>query len=469
MESSGSAVLRGVTEPVPRALLRLALPVLASQLLRIAFQWVDALWVRGLGVEATAAVTSAVFVMWWVYSLNDIVAIGVTAYVSQLLGAGERERAGHAAWQGVRASALIGLATAAFGQVASRAIYRAMGGDAVVVEQGARYLSVVMAFSPVIMVALTCENVMRASGDTRTPLLLDLGAVSLNAVLAPLLIYGVGPLPALGVAGAGLATGLAQVLLAASYGALARRRHPALPIARRAPGAPVRVAAMARVGLPAALIGMQFSLVYLVFERAASVYGAAALAIVGIANRVEALQFVCAAAIGIAGASMVGQNLGAGRPDRAEAAVRTGLAWVFWIALAISVVVAAAPAAFVRLFTSDPEAVRIGVPYLRVLALCFVPTGLEMVVAESLMGSGHTATLSWIYSAFSAARIPLALVVPGWWGLGATGIAWVITVTCVVRTAVILAWAARGTWKRGLARELRAGGEGVGERPEAAC
>jgi Na+-driven multidrug efflux pump len=113
--------------------------------------------------------------------------------------------------------------------------------------------------------------------------------------------------------------------------------------------------------------------------------------------------------------------------------------------------------------------VRIGVPYLRVLALCFVPTGLEMVVAESLMGSGHTATLSWIYSAFSAARIPLALVVPGWWGLGATGIAWVITVTCVVRTAVILAWAARGTWKRGLARELRAGGEGAGERPEAAC
>src|SRR5437762_4705044 len=91
------ALPRGVPRPIPGELLRLALPVLASQALRIAYQWVDALWVRGLGVEATAAVTTSMFVMWWVYALNDVVSIGVTAYVSQLLGAGERRRAGVAA------------------------------------------------------------------------------------------------------------------------------------------------------------------------------------------------------------------------------------------------------------------------------------------------------------------------------------------------------------------------------------
>ena len=77
-----------LTRPVPGALIRLALPVLASQVLRLAFQWVDALWVRDLGVYATAAITTSVFVLWCVYSLHDIFGIGISAYVSQLMGAG---------------------------------------------------------------------------------------------------------------------------------------------------------------------------------------------------------------------------------------------------------------------------------------------------------------------------------------------------------------------------------------------
>src|SRR6185295_16420373 len=100
----------GVTENIPRALFRLSLPVLASQALRLGYQWVDALWVRGLGVEATAAVTTSLFALWSVYALNDVVAIGITAYVSQLLGAGERARAGVAAFRGLGGSALLGLA-----------------------------------------------------------------------------------------------------------------------------------------------------------------------------------------------------------------------------------------------------------------------------------------------------------------------------------------------------------------------
>ena len=95
---------RLLTEPVPRALLRLALPVLASQALRLAYQWVDAMWVKGLGVQATAAVTTSVFALWCVYALNDIFGAGLQAYVSQLLGAGERARAGVAVRKALSAS-----------------------------------------------------------------------------------------------------------------------------------------------------------------------------------------------------------------------------------------------------------------------------------------------------------------------------------------------------------------------------
>ena len=134
---------------------------------------------------------------------------------------------------------------------------------------------------------------MRATGDTRTPLLVDLAAIGLNAVLAPLLIYGLGPFPRLGVAGAAWATVAAQAVMLACFGVLAWRRHPSLPArAARAEGPPIRIAGMARVGAPAALIGMLFSVVYVAFTRSASASGAAAVAIVGIGNRLEAIQFV---------------------------------------------------------------------------------------------------------------------------------------------------------------------------------
>jgi putative MATE family efflux protein len=451
-----AALPSGVTGHIPRELLRLALPILASQLLRVAYQWVDALWVRGLGVDATAAVTTSVFVMWTMFSLNDIFGIGVTAYVSQLLGAGDRRRAGLAAWKGLRAAAMMGLLGTALGVFGARRIYQLMGADPQVTESGARYLSVVLGAAPLPMIALTCEGIMRAAGDTRTPLFITLCAVALNAALAPLLIYGWGPVPALGVAGAAWATVIAQAAMAAGYLLLAARGHRALPLARHAPGPPVRIASMARVGLPAALIGVMFSVVYVVFSRSAARYGAASLAIVGIANRIEALNFVYAAAIGLAGAALVGQNLGARRPDRAAQVIRTGLEWCFWVSAAITAAFMLFPDAFITLFTRDAEVRRLGAPYVRVLGACMIFSGIEIVTSESILGSGHTTAISWIFTAFSVLRIPLAFLVPEWTGTGVVGIAWVISVTCVLRTLIIVAWAVRGTWKRGLHRELHA-------------
>jgi putative MATE family efflux protein len=436
-------------------MLRLALPALASYLLRIGYQWVDALWVRGLGVEATAAVTTSIFVVWTMYAINDTIAIGVTAFTSQLLGAGERRRAGLAAWKGLRASAALGLIGTAAGIFGARAIYGLMGSDAHQTATGAAYLAVVLGGAPIPMVALTCESIMRAAGDTRTPLFLDLCAVGLNAALDPLLIYGAGPIHGMGVAGAAWATLAAQTLLVVGYLLMAARGHRAFPLARRAEGPPVRLAGMVRVGIPAALIGMLFSVVYIAFAHSASRFGAASLATVGIANRIEAIQFACSIALGTAGAALVGQNLGAGRPDRAVQAIRTGLTWNFWVTSVITVALLAIPGAFLTLFTRDPAVHALGVPYLRILALCLVFNGFEIVTAESVMGSGHTVVLSWIFSSFSIVRIPLAFLAPRWVHPGVLGIAWVITLTCVVRALLIVGWAARGTWKQGLRRELR--------------
>ncbi|HKQ58502.1 MAG TPA: MATE family efflux transporter [Candidatus Eisenbacteria bacterium] len=430
------------------------MPAFFSFGLRVANQWVDALWVRGLGVEATAAVTSSIFVVWSILALNDIFAIGVTAYVSQLLGAGERRRAGVAAYKGLRASALLGLIGTVAGLFAARRIFEIMGATPGVADQGGRYLSVLLAAAPVPLMALTCESIMRSSGDTRTPLLIDLAAVGLNALICPLLIYGPGPFPALGVAGAAWATVTAQCAMLAGYLIVAARGHRAFPLARRAEGPPVRIAGMARVGMPGALIGLLFSVVYIAFVRSAARYGEASQAVIGIVNRIEAVQFMTAGAIGTAAAALVGQNLGAQRPERAVETIKTGVRWIVGISAVLSVLLIAFPHLFLGMFTPDPEVHRVGAPYLRVLSTCMVFVGIEVVTAESIMGSGHTTAISWIFSTVSILRIPLAFWVPQWTGSGVLGIAWLITITCVVRSMIIVAWVARGSWKRGLHREL---------------
>lgn len=452
--SSSATDARLLEVPVPRALLQLALPVLASQSLRLAFQWVDAVWVRGLGVEATAAVTTSVFVLWCVYALNDVFGAGLSAYVSQLIGAGERARAGVAVGKALVASALLGVAAALSGLSAARPLFALMDPAGSVVEAGATYLRIVLFGAPFLLCATTCEIAMRACGDTRTPFVVDAASISLNAVLAPLFIYGWGPVPRLGVAGAAWATVISQAAMFGWYALLLVRRHPSLPLARRAPGLPVRIAGLARVGVPAALIGMLFSVVYVAFVRAASPLGGAAVAIIGVANRIEALQFILSMSVGLAGSSLLGQALGAGREQRALDVLHTAQRWALVLSSVLTFVLLVFPGALLTLFTRDPALLALGVPYLRVLSLAVVATGVEIATAESIMGSGHTREISVIYTVFSLARIPLAFVVPHWGGAGVMGIAWLITVTCVLRTAVMLTWAGRGTWRRGLAREL---------------
>lgn len=446
---------RGVTGSIPRELLRLAVPVLVSQLLRVAYLWVDALWVRGLGVEATAAVTTSMFVMWTVYSLGDVVGVGVSAYVSQLLGAGERQRAGHVAYKGLRAIATVGLGCGALSVLGARHVYELIHAPAGVVGVGTPYLAIVGGVAALPMTAFACEAVMRASGNTRVPLAIDLCTVTLNAVLDPFLIYGWGPFPRLGLAGAAWATAFSQAVAVCCYAWIAARRHPAFPFARSAPGPAVSVARLARIGAPSALIGMMFSIVYLAFSRSAARFGAASLAVVGIANRIEGIQFVVATSIGLAAASLVGQNIGAGRPERAVRVIKAGLVWSAGLSVGLTVLMLALPEWFVGLFTRDADALRIGVPYLRILATCLIATGIEMVTFEAILGSGHTRVLSIVYNVVSLIRIPLAFWIPDLMHNGVIGIAWLITITCNLRTVVIVAWALRGTWKRGLAHELR--------------
>lgn len=447
--------------PLFPAVVRLAAPVVLMSTAHTAFHLVNTIWVGRLGAAATAALTTSFFAMWTLYALADVAAVGVTATVARHVGAKEPARAGYASAQGIVLSLVLGGALAGLAAVALPAVFARLGLAPDVRGLALSYLGVAFLAAPLSFAYVTCEAVMRSAGDTRTPLLVIVVGLAVNAALDPLLIFGIGPFPRLGVTGAAVATVIAQSLAVAWFLVLAFRGHPAFPLARPAllRPAPRYMAALAAIGAPFASIGVFYSAVYLFFAAVAARFGTGAVAILGVGNRVESVAYLVAAGFGLACETLVGQNLGARRPARAERAVWMATGLVTAMCAVFSLVMAAWPAALLALFLRDADVIAQGVPYVRILAWTQVFTGLELVMNGGFTGAGDTRPPMVISLTVSILRVPLT-----WWfavvlGGGLMAVGWVITLTSAVRGTVLVAWFVRGKWKtRALATSALAPG-----------
>jgi putative MATE family efflux protein len=435
--------------PLLPALLRLTAPVVVMQLCHTLFHFVDVMWVGRLGPTATAAVTTSFYVVWAVFSFADIAGVAVAATVSRHIGAGDRAAAGYGAAQALWLAVGLGVACAAGGLVVVRPILAAIGAAPDVQELALEYLVVVLLGAPAATLYVTGESTLRAAGDTKTPMWVIGASLALNAVLAPLLIFGPGPLPALGVRGAAIATVFAQSLVVVAFLRLAWRGHPAFPLDRAAlrRPAPRYMASLARIGAPFAAIGLLFSFVYLVLATISARFGTSALAILGIGNRIESLCYLVAVAFGLATETMVGQNLGARDAARAERSAWLACAIMTSLALALGAVMAVWPETFLRFFTDDPATIALGVPYVRVLAVCQGFMAVELVLNGAFSGAGDTMPPMIISVTISLLRVPMAWALALGAGWGMLGVAWTITLTCVARAVLLAWWFRRGRWK----------------------
>jgi putative MATE family efflux protein len=443
-------VSRDLTQgPLLGALVRLATPVVVMQLCHTLYHWIDVMWVGRLGPAATAALTTSFFAVWTVFALADLAGVAVAATVSRHVGAGDRAQAAFGAAQGTRFAFLFGLLVSIAGVFAAGPLVSLLGAPPDVAAAATAYLRIVYAGAVVSFLYVVGESTLRAAGDTRTPLLVIASSLGLNAALDPLLIFGWGPVPGMGTAGAALATVIAQAFAVAWFGVLALRRHPAMPFdfsaLRR--GTLRYALAMVRIGLPFCLIGILYSAVYLWLARTAAPFGTAALAVVGIGNRVESLTYLVAVGFGLACEAIVGQNLGAGRPDRAERATWLSAGLMLAFSVGVSLLMWFAPGWLMGFFVSDAEVIARGVPYLRILAVCQAFAATEIVLNGAFAGAGDTLPPSLISVTVNLLRIPIAGALAHGAGLGLEGIAWTITLTCVVRALIVLAWFRRGRWK----------------------
>jgi putative MATE family efflux protein len=423
--------------------IRVALPAVASSLLMTLFASVDAFWVgTRIGPTGLAAVSTSLFWIWMIISVAEKISVGLTAVVARRYGEGRPHDAIRVAGSAILVSVALGALVAVLGISNLSALFGIMQTPADVRALGATYLGTYLVGTPLLFGFFAVDATFRASGDTRTPFVLLLTSVAVTLVLDPVLILGLGPAPTLGIAGAAIATVSTRGGVFVMGVAIALRRGLVRLGAIQWPA----VWSVCRVGLPTALTGVTFSLIYVALTRTTTRFGVPALAALGIGHRVESWLFMIGVGFGAATAAIVGQNLGARRADRAY---RAG-----WLAVAVCTVpgviacvteLAFAPQ-FAGLFTSDPAVVAEASRYLRIAALAQIAVSAEIVLEGAMGGAGDTIPPMITSTLFTAARIPLAAWAAERWN--ATGIWWVLTATALCRALGMMALWKNRQWER---------------------
>jgi len=432
-----------VTDSLRATIIRVALPAVASSLLMTLFSSVDAFWVgTRIGSAGLAAVSTSLFWIWMIVSLAEMIGIGLTAVAARRYGEQRNAEAARIAGDALVLALVLGIAVAIVGLHWLGDVFRVMETPPDVTALGRTYLRTYLIGTPLIYGFFAVDASFRASGDTRTPFVLLLASVALTLVLDPLLMLGLGPFPRMGVEGAAIATISTRGAAFAMGVVLAVRRG----LMRVGSVRVSSIVAVCRIGLPTAATGVTFSIIYVVLTRTTTRFGTPALAALGIGHRVESWLFMIGVGFGAATAAIVGQNLGAGRPDRAERTgwMATGFCTMLGVvAFALELLL---PRQFASLFTSDPAVVAEAVKYLRIAAVSQLAVCSEIVLEGALGGAGDTVPPMVTSTVLTASRIPLAAWAADRWG--SVGIWWVISLTAMGRGIAMAGLWRSGHWKR---------------------
>jgi putative MATE family efflux protein len=441
--ADGRTAAHLINDSLGKTIARVALPAVASSLLMTLFASVDAFWVgTRLGSDGLAAVSTSLFWIWMMVALAEMIGVGLTAVAARRHGEGRLMVAAGVCGDALLFTLTLGILVTVVGLVALHALFATMHTPPEVTALGVRYLGTYLIGIPLIYGFFAIDATFRASGDTRTPFILLVVSVAVTLVLDPALMLGWGGFPRLGIAGAAIANVCTRGA-AFAMGTIIAMRRGLLRLRRPEWAA---IAAVCRVGLPTAVTGIVFSIIYIAVTRTATRFGTPALAALGIGHRVESWLFMIGVGFGAATAAIVGQNLGAGHVKRAERAGWLAVALCSGLGLAACVVDLLYAPTLARLFTDDPAVIVEAARYLKIAAISQLGICAEIVLEGALGGAGETLPPMVASSVFTASRVPLVPLMANRWG--SAGIWWAISLTAIGRALSMIGLWRLGRWKR---------------------
>ena len=439
------------TEHLSRAIVLLAVPMVLEMVMESAFAVADIWFLSRLPnpADAVAAVGLTEAVIVFVYAIALGLAMATTATVARRIGEGEPDQAVTAATQSIAIGVLVSIVVAVIGWFGAEAILTGMGAEPGTIAAGLDYTRILFATNVVIMLLFLHNAIFRGAGDAVLSMRSLWIANGLNIALDPILIFGWGPIPEMGVMGAAVATTLGRGTGVAYQMWHLRRGSGRIRLAGPAChfdlGASLRLLRVSAGGITQMLIGTAS---WTGLMKIVSTFGAEVVAGYTIAIRIVIFVLLPSWGLANAAATLVGQNLGAGHPERAEKA--TWLAGIYNTVFlgSLSVVFVLFADELVGLFTSEPALLEVGARGLTVMSYGYVFYAWGMVMIQAFNGAGDTLTPTWVnLLCFWVIQLPMAWVLAVTWGRGPDGVFWAIMGAEAIFAGVSVLLFRRGKWK----------------------
>ena len=445
----GSSTIDYTQGSIARATFLLAVPMIIEMAMESIFAIVDIFFVAGVGTEAVATVGLTEAVITLLYALAMGLSMGTTALVARRIGEKNRAVASSTAAQALWLATFISVVVGINGMLFGEDILRLMGAEPAVIETGRTYTTIMFGSSFTIFFLFIINAIFRGAGDASLAMRTLVLANGINIVLDPCLIYGVGPFPELGVTGAAVATNIGRGC-GVAYGIYYlffsdNRIQLGRAYAKLKASVLWTILRISFGGIAQMLIATA-SWVFLM--RIVSEFGGSAVAGYTIAVRIMLFIILPAFGLSNATATLVGQNLGASLPQRAEATVWKVMQYVSYYMLATAAAALLLDNQLISLFSSEPEVMAYGVACLRIFSYGLIFFGISATSVQAFNGAGDTMTPTWInFFSFWVVQVPLAYLLALFLSMGPEGVFWAVFVSDVLAGILGLLFFRRGSWK----------------------
>jgi putative MATE family efflux protein len=431
-----------------RGIILLAIPMVLEMSMESLFAVVDVFYVSRLGADAVATVGLTESLLTMIYAIALGLCMATTAMVARRVGEKQPDEAAVSAVQAIVLGFIVSLPIAVAGVVFTPRLFRLMGASDSIVETGTDYAIWMLGGNATIMLLFLNNAIFRGAGDAVIAMRALWLANLISIVLDPFFIFGWGPFPEMGVTGAAVGTNIGRGLgVCYQFYSLMRARR--LRVERRHWVLNISVTQrLLRVSLGGIFQFLIATASWLGLVRIIAIFGSAALAGYTIALRIIVFSILPSWGLSNAAATLVGQNLGAGKPERAERSVwLTGFSNMLFLGF-IGLVFIVFPEPLIRLFTTDADVVPVGIDCLRYVSYGYLFYAYGMVIVQAFNGAGDTDTPTiinlfcyWLF------QIPLAYVLAIRWGLGPRGVFLAITIAESLIAVVGIVVFRRRKWK----------------------
>ncbi len=424
------------------SLIKLALPIMATSFVQMTYNMVDMIWLGRAGSSHVAAAGTAGFFVWFGFAFILISKIGAEVGVAQSIGKNDEIAARDFARNAIQLN--IGLAVVyglflfifktkliAFFQIA----------DAGVNMMSESYLGVIACGILFMFLNPVFSGIFNGLGESKVPFYVNTIGLITNIILDPILIFGIGPIPAMGVLGAAIATIFSQFIVTVCF--------LLLMWGKRAPFSEFHLFILPmksymqkifKFGTPVALQSGLFSIFAILIARIIAHWGPIPIAVQKVGSQIEAISWMTASGFSTALSSFVGQNFGAKKWDRIWKGYIAGISAVSVIGIIASALLIFLAEPIFSLFIPEPEAIKVGVVYLRILGVSQLFMCLEITTAGAFNGLGKTVPPSIVSIIFTGARVPAAMFLSSAALLGLPGVWWSISASSIFKGVILVVW-----------------------------